>query len=445
MSNIQCKDSNKSYNLRVKKYLPGGIHYNFNLPWEETPLHFSSTKGSRVIDLNGKEYLDLYARFGAMIVGHGNEYYSNMLKACIDRVLSVSHCDLDAEILEMISQFVPCAEMIRFGLSGTEIVQAALRVARAYTGRNKFIRFENHYHGNADNIMGGRPKSKEHPYPEDYLGDIKGTLGRADNIMYDQSYLLPWNDIEILTKFVEENHKEIAAIITEPVCVNGGSIMPVDGYLQKMRILCDKYGIVLIFDEIITGFRMGLGGAQAEFDVIPDLATLGKALSGGGVPVSALVGKKELMQLIVEKRVIHGGTFNGYPLGTYAIKATLDLLSANSGNLYKKMEENIIKIQNSLLARAKAVGLPLIIQGPPSCSAYHCTDKKLSSPAEYNFEIMSMDIILNNNLAKEGILVSTMSRLYPNITLNDQDVKWFDERVNSALIKTKKIYDEINE
>lgn len=185
------------YNQRVKQWLPGGVHYNFHLPWEETPLHFKHASRSRVTDMNGNEYLDLYARFGALIVGHGNEEYNECLKDTIDRVLSVSHCDLDAEALELIHQYVPSAEMIRFGLSGTEIVQNALRLARAWTGKNRFVRFEGHYHGNADNIMGGKTARTGLPVPSDYPGDMKGTKGRARDAMESQSYLLPWNDAPV--------------------------------------------------------------------------------------------------------------------------------------------------------------------------------------------------------------------------------------------------------
>ncbi|WKL03105.1 aminotransferase class III-fold pyridoxal phosphate-dependent enzyme [Paenibacillus amylolyticus] len=167
------------YNQRVKQWLPGGVHYNFHLPWEETPLHFKHASRSRVTDMNDNEYLDLYARFGALIVGHSNEEYNECLKDTIDRVLSVSHCDLDAEALELIHQYVPSAEMIRFGLSGTEIVQNALRLAQAWTGKNRFVRFEGHYHGNADNIMGGKTARTGLPVPSDYPGDMKGTKGRG--------------------------------------------------------------------------------------------------------------------------------------------------------------------------------------------------------------------------------------------------------------------------
>lgn len=431
------------YNQRVKKLLPGGVHYNFNLPWEETPIHFIKGKNSRVWDMNGREYLDLYARFGAVIIGHGHEEYNETLKATIDRVLSVSHCDMDAEALELIAKFVPSAEMIRFGLSGTEIVQNAIRLARAYTGKNRFIRFNNHYHGNADNIMGGKVMDSSCPVPVDYIGDMKGTAGRAVEILENQSFLLPWNDSEVLEEVLRQYKDEVAAIIMEPVCVNGGSVMPAPGYLEKVRKLCDDYHVVLIFDEIITGIRMGLGGAQKAFNVKPDLTTLGKAIAGGGVPVSALVGKKEIMQLLVDKKVIHAGTFNGYPLGTAAIKTTLEILSRDDGKALVKMNDHMAEIHKILLEESKKVGLPLVTQGPMGCGAYHCSDRILTKPDDYSVEIMLLDIILNNNLAKHGVLISSISRLYPNCSISLDDVAWFRDSVRKAVVETKELYDEI--
>lgn len=434
----------KNYHERVKKFLPGGVHYNFHLPWEETPIHFVKSKDSYVWDMDGKQYLDFYARFGAMIVGHGNQEYSENLKETIDRILCVSHCDIDAEALELIAKYVPSAEMIRFGLSGTEIVQNALRLARAWTGKNRFIRFEGHYHGNADNIMGGKASEKSF-IPCDFSGDLKGTIGRAHGSFETQSYLLPWNNSEILESFLINHADDIAAIITEPVCVNAGSVMPAPGYLKKMRELCSKYGIVLIFDEIITGLRIGLGGAQAEFDVIPDLTTLGKAIGGGGIPVSALVGKKEIMQLLVDKSVIHAGTFNGYPLGMAAVKTTFELLARNHGQAIKEMNEKMIKIHQILKSAADAINLPLVIQGPLGCASYHCCKEVLKDTKSYTHDIITLDIILNDNLAKNGILVSTVSRLYPNISLCNEDIHWFQERIGRALSDTKEIYDSLIE
>ena len=435
----------KRYSQRVKQRLPGGVHYNFRLPWEEEPIHFTRSKNSRLWDMDQKEYLDLYSRFGAAIIGHGHEEYIDKLKTTIDKVLCVSHCDLDAEVLELIAQFIPSAELIRFGLSGTEIIQNALRLARAYTGRKKFIRFAGNYHGNADNIMGGRAFSKSNPFPIDFIGDFQGTVGRADAIFQRESYILPWNNSNILEELLIAKSEEIAAIITEPVSVNGGSIMPKKGYLQKMRDLCNQYGIVLIFDEIITGCRMGLGGAQEEFGVTPDLTTLGKAIGGGGVPVSALVGKKEIMQLLTEKKVIHAGTFNGYPLGSAAIKATFEILSRDNAACLQRMNDTIAHIHACLQTQANQIGLPLVIQGPQGCAAYHITDQVLQTPTEYTHTIMTRDIILNTQLAKNGILVSSFSRLFPNISLNMDDVDYFEERVEAALWATKQILDEIND
>ena len=435
--------SMQEYHEKVKRYLPGGVHYNFNLPWEESPLHFVRTEGSRVFDMDGNEYLDLYARFGAMILGHGNREYQDALKETIDRVLCVSHCDFDYEVLEMIHDLVPSAEMIRFGLSGTEIVQNALRVARAYTGKNRFVRFENHYHGNYDNIMGGKVKNAAFPIPTDFFGDTHGTAGRAKDSMESQSFLIPWNDEKVLEKLLAEHSDEIAAIITEPVCVNGGSVEPKPGYLEKMRSLCDQYHVVLIFDEIITGFRVGLHGAQGYYGVTPDLTTLGKAIAGGGVPVSALVGKKEIMSLLEEKKVIHAGTFNGYPLGSAAIRATLQILSRDNGAVYDNMREKISAIHHILEENAKKAGIALSVQGIPGCGAYHCCEKPLETPSEYNFDVMSKDIILNTCLQKRGILVSSMSRLYANIMLNDDDIAWFETHSMEALRDAAAIFDEI--
>jgi len=430
------------YYQRVKRILPGGIHYNFRLPWEEEPLFFVKSQGSRVWDMDGREYLDLYARFGAAILGHNCMEYNENLKEIIDRVLCVSHCDIDADVLELITKFVPSAEMVRFGLSGTEIIQVALRIARAHTGKDHFIRFDGHYHGNYDNIMGGKPLKKDKPIPCDFVGDIRGTAGRAKGA-FEQSYMLPWNSVDAVEELLSREADNIAAIITEPVCVNGGGIMPLPGYLEKLRQLCDYYNIVLIFDEIITGFRMGMGGAQAFFGVTPDLTVFGKAIAGGGLPVSAIAGKKELMKLVENKSVIHAGTFNGYPLGAAAVKSTLELLSRDNSAALERMNENALKIHKILLDEAAKVELPLVIQGPPGCASYHCCEEALINTSDYNFDIMSRDILMNNNFAKNGVLISTISRLYPNISLNAQDIEWFRESSVKALKQTKEDLDEL--
>ncbi|WP_198587239.1 aspartate aminotransferase family protein [Glycomyces xiaoerkulensis] len=436
------QSANLRYHERLKQVLPGGVHYNFNMPWEEVPLHFVDGRRSRLFDMDGNEYLDLYARFGAMILGHGHEEYLEALQSAM-RVLCVSHCDFDADPLELMRTHIPSAEMIRFGLSGTEILQAALRLARAYTGRNRFLRFENHYHGNADNIMGGRVADPANPVPVDFKGDYKGTDGRADNVMADQSYMLPWNDTERLEAFFREHAEELACAVTEPVCVNGGSIDPAPGFLEKLRSLCTEHGVVLIFDEMITGVRMGVGGAQRQLGVTPDLTTFGKAIGGGGVPVSALAGKREIMRLLEGKKVIHAGTYNGYPLGSAAVKATFEILSRNDEAVLHRMHDRASELQSILVAAAEAVGLPLIVQGPPGVASFHCCPQPLEHPGQYDFELMGKDIMVATALQRHGVLVSSVSRIYPNAQLSDDDLEFFQVRAEKALGEAKQSIDEI--
>jgi len=435
--------NNNEYFSHLKKFLAGGVHYNFQLPWEEKPTPFKEGQGSRLWDLEGNEYLDFYAKFGAMILGHNHPQYNQALKEMVDQIMAVNHCDLDVEVSELLVNHIPCAEKVRFGLSGTETVQNALRLARAHTEKNKFIRFIGHYNGNADNVLGGKMKDRDHPVPVEYKGDYKGTAGRADNIMENQSFLIPWNDIDFLEEVVEKYQDEIAAVLMEPVCINGGAIMPKEGYLQEVRDLCDEYGIVLIFDEIITGFRMGLSGAQGRFGVTPDLATFGKAIAGGGVPISVLTGKDEIMQLLVDKEVTHAGTFNGYPLGLAAIKATIEILSEDGA--YEKMKKHTTEIHDILLAEADKLDIPLTIQGPTSCASYHCTEEEITKAEDWDSNTMLKDVIINTELAQEGILISTVSRIYPNLSINEQDVEFFKERVSAGLERAKKTFDEIYE
>lgn len=435
--------SNLAYHERVRKVLPGGVHYNFNMPWAEVPIHFTGGRGSRLFDMDGNEYLDLYARFGAMILGHSNEEYLDALTYAMRNVLCASHTDFDADALELMNEHIPCAEMVRFGTSGSEILQIAVRLARGYTGRNKFVRFENHFHGSYDNIMGGRVPDPANPVPIDFRGDYRGTAGRATDIMAEQSYMLPWNDAEVLESFLAERGEEIACLLLEPVCVNGGSVEPAAGYLARVRELCTQYGIVLIFDEMITGVRMGLGGAQKAYGVTPDLATFGKAVAGGGVPIAALAGKREIMQLLESKRVIHAGTFNGYSLGSAGVKATFEILGRDDEAALHGMRRHAESIHAILTAEAEKVGLPFVVQGPPGLASFHCRETPLETPSQYDFELMSKDIIVTTALQRHGVLVSTMSRLYTNAQLSDVDVEYLAERAPAALADAKQQIDEI--
>lgn len=291
--------------------------------------------------------------------------------------------------------------------------------------------------------MGGRVTDRRRPVPVDFKGDYKGTAGRATNVMADQSYMVPWNDPDRLETFFREHGETLACVVTEPVCVNGGSIEAAPGYLELLRALCTEYGVVLIFDEMITGVRMGVGGAQKKLGVTPDLTTFGKAIGGGGIPVSALAGKREIMSLLENKKVIHAGTYNGYPLGTAAVTATFTILSRDDEAVLHRMHRRTQRLQSTLVAEADAVGLPLIVQGPPGVSSFHCRDTPLEHPGQYDFELMSKDIIVATALQRHGVLISSVSRIYPNAQLSDEDVEFFEVRARKALAEAKQSIDEI--
>jgi glutamate-1-semialdehyde 2,1-aminomutase len=412
----------QKYNDRLKNVVPGGTHYSFRKPLEYVQLHFARGFGSRIWDMDGNEYLDFNAKFGANILGHNDSRYNSSLTAVLNGVAAVNLGTAECEAAEMICQYVPSAEMVRFSLSGTEAVQNALRLARAYTGKNKFIRFFTHYHGNADNMLGGRVGDLANPLPEEFAGDFNDTDGKAKGTAH-QSFLLPWNDSSVLNDVLTTYAAEVAAVLMEPICINGGGVLPNPGYLEEVRRLCDKHGVILIFDEVITGFRVGLGGAQAMFGITPDLTTLGKAMAGGALPVSAIAGKRDLMKLYQARKVVHGGTFNGFPLGMAAVKATLQILAQDGGHHYELMSARMRQIHRAFLAAAARQGIELEMKGVDSAGVYHVLSPWRGSFAQYAVRF------INSAMAENGILVSNLNRFYGSVAVSDADVALFNERI----------------
>lgn len=417
----------------LKKLLPGGVHHNFGKKNNKGQICFAKGKKSRLWDLDGNEYLDLNAKFGAMILGHNPPYYNKALKDCIDEVLAVDMTYLSREVCEILKNNIPYCEMVRFGLSGTEMVGNALRLARAYTGKNRFLRFEGHFHGTGDSMIGGVTDDYESPVPKDSGIGAFTTLGRAELALETQSFLIPWNNYDLLKRTIDKYKEEIAAVIMEPICVNGGSILPTPEYLNGLRTLCTDNNIVLIFDELITGIRLGLGGAQTYYGVTPDISIWGKSISNGSAPVSVLMGKKEIMKMYEDAKVIHGGTYNGYPLGLAAIKATCNTLGESSIDHYRNMDIYGEKIHAEFLSAAKEVGLDMVIQGPRTCASYHCSKHPIESHKELTDELVAKNGIIRECLLSYGILVSSISRIYTNITLDDDDVEFFKNRIGYAL------------
>ncbi|MFM8392689.1 MAG: aspartate aminotransferase family protein, partial [Acidobacteriota bacterium] len=267
---------------RARKVLAGGVSSEFRKYNHPHAIFYTHGQGSHIYDVDGNDYLDFTLSQGPLILGHSHPQVLQRVSdySALGQLYAGQHLG-EIELAEKLNQLIPSAELMRFCLDGSEAVQTALRVARAKTGRPKFLRFEGHYHGWLDNVAWGLSTPSEEALgsrenPEVYPWS-SGLAAHAR----DEFIIRPWNDLELVSQTLAEHHEEIAAIITEPVMCNNGCIMPVEGYLAGLRELCDRYGIALIFDEVITGFRMGLGGAQQYFGVTPDMSVFAKAIGSG--------------------------------------------------------------------------------------------------------------------------------------------------------------------
>lgn len=428
----------KEYLEKLRHILPGGVHYNFNEIWEPRDIIFKLGNGLKLIDIEDREYIDLYSNFGSNIFGHSNKEYLDIFTQEISKISSTTLSNLSLTVSEQLTELFCPGGAIRFSVTGTEAIQTAFRLARAFTGRQKILRFTGNYHGHSDNILGGKPFNLNNPYPIDFDNDPRYSKGLAENIRAQQTLIAPWNDLNYLNELLMCHHNEIACIITEPISINGGGIEPMDGYLSGMRELCYRYGIVLIFDEVITGFRVNLGGAQRLFGIKPDLTILGKALGGGLVPVSAIIGDKKIMDLLTRRDVTHAGTFNGYHAGLAAIYATLELLT-NTAQSLDVIAKNGMDLQKIILDASSKWGVPIIFQGHPSCFYMHITDEKIKSNEEWLPNIKKFDFILQSEFLKCGVLLAAVSRCYPASVLSQEDKEVFTNAADSAFSSIKNI------
>ncbi len=301
------------------------------------PILLERGRGSRVWDIDGNEYIDFMMSFGALIQGHA---HPAVVKTVSEAMAEGSHfaaaTSAEVEAAERFCRMVPSAEVVRFANTGSEATMLALRLARAHTGRNKFLKFEGHYHGWYDPYL-----LNAHSHPPEQLGSVENPARIPDSegiplSTFDDVLLAPWNDVTILEKIMRKHGHELAAVITEPIMANMGCILPRDGYLQRLRELTNECGALLILDEVVTGFRYAPGGCQEYYGVRPDISTFGKAL-GAGFPVGAVAGPRSILERMrwSEKMVLHYGTFNGHRLTMKVISQNFDLLCAKDA--YRKL------------------------------------------------------------------------------------------------------------
>jgi glutamate-1-semialdehyde 2,1-aminomutase len=315
---------------RAQNVLAGGVSSEFR---KSSPLFFERAEGVALFDVDGNEYLDFALSQGPMLLGHSRpEVLQAVASASACGQLFAGQHLLELELAETLQRVIPCAERLRFSLSGSEAAHAALRLARAVTGRPKFVRFLGHYHGWLDGVAFGIQNAG--PWTE---GLPECTLEGA--------FVLPWNDLGAVEELFAAHAHEIAAVITEPWMCNTGCTGPAAGFLEGLRNLCDAHGSLLIFDEVITGFRLALGGAQSYLGITPDLAIFGKAMASG-YPISALCGKEKFLRKLADGSVIHAGTMNSGNPTVAAALATVQLLERE--NPYPRLFELGEKLRTGL-------------------------------------------------------------------------------------------------
>ena len=395
--------------------------------------------GQRIWDVDDRELLDFAIAMGPGIWGHGNAEYLDAIHSQLNKLLYVQsgacQSELEVRAAEAIVAAVPGAEHLRFHLSGSEAVQMMLRLARAFTGRPKFLRFAGHYHGWLDNVIGGVLNSDpDHSLRAmDSESDPFYTLGRADGAL-DESYMIPWNDIDALERALERHGREIAVVVMEVFNSNGGGCMPQPGYLEAVRKACDRHGVLLCFDEIITGFRTALGGAQSIVGVTPDITIFGKAIAGG-MPLAALAGRKDIFTLFKQNKVIGAGTFNAFPVSLAACVKTLEMLAHEDGRVYQNRATVQAALTSGLADAAAAAGHALLIQQMPG---NFCTHFTTSGPCRNIGELMSVvdyakAVRFRALLREEGVLQGLGNRWFISFALTMDDAMETVKRAQRAL------------
>ncbi len=392
--------------------MPTGVNSNARLwrnprfcyvgPAAAASLFAEKAYGSHIWDVDGNEYIDYRLGFGPVILGHS---YPKVSKAVADQVLKrgtvyALSTELELEVADRLTKAIPCAEMVKFSNTGTEATAHAIRLARAYTKKNVILKFEGHYHGWQDYLN----FSTHPPYTTPEREPFPQSAGIPNEI---KKFIIVerWNDFHSIEQTVKERHDEIAAIITEPIMGNAGAITPKPGYLKFLRELCDRYGILLIFDEVKTGFRVAYGGAQELYDVKPHIATYAKAISNG-FPMSAIVGEREIMDTfgVGTQKANHAGTYNANPVSLTAANETLKILARK--DVYRHMKKYCGRLCSGILQAARSANMPVKILGVPGLFQMLYTEKEeINDYEDLRNEITDFYVKVQYELLKEGIMI----------------------------------------
>lgn len=403
---------------KAQKYIPGGV----NSPVRAfkavggNPLFIDGANGSKIYDVDGHEYIDYVGSWGPMILGHAHPAVISALQSAAEKGVSFgASTRLEVEIAELICQMIPSVEQIRMVNSGTEATMSAIRLARGYKGRDKVIKFEGCYHGHSDGLLvkaGSGATTLGIP-----------TSGGVPNSVAQQTIALPFNDIDQASRVLQDYRKEVACIIVEPVPGNMGVVIPRKGFLEDLRELTERHDIILIFDEVMSGFRVAQGGAQELFHIKPDLTCLGKII-GGGLPVGAFGGKQEIMQYLAPAGPVYqAGTLSGNPLAMTAGMTTLKLLS--DPGIYERLEEKSNKLANGLLTTAKAAGVNASMNRVGSMFTLFFTGENVSDYTSALRSDQEMFARYFRGMLEEGIYLppSQFEAVFVSLAHSDEDIE----------------------
>jgi len=364
----------------AKRFLPSGASSNVRVHMHDPfPIMFRNGEGSRVYDVDGNSYIDYLMAYGALILGHKHpEIIAGIKKQLQNGTIFGTTTELEIEVAKLVTRSVPCAELVSFANTGTEATMEAVRIARAATGKDKILKFEGHYHGHHDYVL----FSVDSPSPVSGLESSPAKLPYFPGIPDEISktvIIAPWNNPTALERILKKNQNDVAAVITEPVMGNQGVIPPEKDYLKQLRELTIKYDSLLIFDEVLTGFRVAKGGAQELYGVTPDIACFAKAL-GGGAPIAAVAGRRDLLSLVGPGRIGFGGTYNANPLSLAASKATLEILLQKDGEAFQRMTALGAQLKAGLVEAFKSGGYNVVVNAVgPMLSIYFTKLRKIST------------------------------------------------------------------
>ncbi|CAN5495959.1 glutamate-1-semialdehyde 2,1-aminomutase [soil metagenome] len=394
---------------RARRSLAGGVATAYRAPQRPLPITIAQGHGAHLTDVDDNTYIDYALAFGPMLLGHSPAPVIEAVRRQLAIGIGYGACHpLEAELAEAVCRTVPCADLAVFSNSGSEAVHAALRIARAATGRTRVVKFLGHFHGWLDPLAIGIPG----------LHDASPATGGQDPLASSSVTVCEWNDLAALSAALGD---DVAAVIMEPFAVNGGCLFPAPGYLEAVRDLTAKAGALLVFDEVITGYRLALGGAQERFGVTPDLVVLGKAL-GAGFPISAVAGRRDVMEEVASGRVKHVGTFNANPVCASAALAAITELERHQTDIYPRLDALGTALADLLREETAAAGLPLVVNQLGGMAHAFCSDTPVVGHADTLRTDTAAYARFAEALLEEGVNVISRGLLYVSAAHADEDL-----------------------